>query len=482
MTQPIEKAIQIIKFFEGCNLLAYQFPGESWFTIGWGCTGSWVREGLRISQPEADARLLEAIARKQELMRQTIRTPLDPNAYQGILSFVYNAREDKYRESGFLSRLNEGNLDTALERLLLWEKSERGVELGLRRRRRAEWLLARSGRVCLDRNTLDDWEAVQRMAIKSAPEPIATTIIGDSDTLIVKSPTWLKPRCQQAAKINEENARTGDALPENQCHWLTEATHLKVASWTQEHNHYRVTLEQPYFNRRDWWVYAGHTEWFKEPQPRVTIVQHTAPKPTDLTSRIIAYAKSKNYRLFTGADEVNIIYVEGADENGTPNADIANVWNDRRLVICWVSDRPVIVLNATATTEPGSYFTQNPMNPLGAARIQFGQYQAWRMGWHKPGHESLIQAGAITVCRDFNEDGLRVGDYLNTGYFGVNQHHGNDSPVHDIGRWSAGCLVGRQKEAHRKFLALCKKDPKYRQDEAYLFFTAVLPGDALAKS
>ncbi|MDZ8140831.1 MAG: hypothetical protein RM049_37020 [Nostoc sp. DedQUE04] len=40
-------------------------------------------------------------------------------------------------------------------------------------------------------------------------------------------------------------------------------------------------------------------------------------------------------------------------------------------------------MSAEASTEPGKYYTENPMNSNGAFRIAFGNYQdAWKIGKH----------------------------------------------------------------------------------------------------
>ncbi|GAX40334.1 peptidoglycan binding domain-containing protein [Tolypothrix sp. NIES-4075] len=201
----------------------------------------------------------------------------------------------------------------------------------------------------------------------------------------------------------------------------------------------------------------------------------------DLASRIVKYMQSKNYVIFTEPKEYNIVYVEGMNEDGSLNDDAPNEFNDRRIVIEVVDGVPKIVNHWQATTEPGSHYTFQPMNPLGAARIQFGQYKAWSVGIHKD-HEALIQVDDITVCRDFNEDFKRTGDKLDTGLFAVDQHWGYDAPVNDIKNASAGCLVGRRREGHREFMAIIKGDRRYVANHNYVFYTTVIAGDELVKA
>ncbi|MDF5710592.1 MAG: peptidoglycan-binding protein [Nostoc sp. S4] len=212
------------------------------------------------------------------------------------------------------------------------------------------------------------------------------------------------------------------------------------------------------------------------------------PKPplklgNDVPSKIVKYMQAKNYQIFTNRKEYNIVYLEGVNEDWTLNKDTPNQFNDRRIVIEVVDGVPKIVNHWQATTEPGRWYTYNPMNPGGAARIKFGQYKAWAVGIHgnSEPHEALVQVAPITVHRDFNKDFQRTGDKLDTGIFAVNQHYGYDAPVNDIKNASAGCLVGRRREGHREFMAIIKQDRRYLANKNYVFYSTVIPGDDLLK-
>lgn len=65
--------------------------------------------------------------------------------------------------------------------------------------------------------------------------------------------------------------------------------------------------------------------------------------------RIIAYMELNGYQIFRGPDELNIVYVEGCNEDGSLNADEWDGWNDRRLVFMWgvgltVFTRPIRII------------------------------------------------------------------------------------------------------------------------------------------
>ena len=188
-------------------------------------------------------------------------------------------------------------------------------------------------------------------------------------------------------------------------------------------------------------------------------------------------------RIDCGEGEINIVYLEGADVDGTPNDNEPNEFNDRRILIRFEQGAPKIVGNWQATTEPGRHYTLRPLPGVdGAARIALGQFRAWQIGIHhagKPsGHEALVQTGgAVTVCRDVNKDYERAGDRKTTGWYGINQHWGYDFPEDDIRTSSAGCLVGRTRQGHREFMAIVKSDPRYRNDQGFVFTTTVIPGE-----
>lgn len=178
---------------------------------------------------------------------------------------------------------------------------------------------------------------------------------------------------------------------------------------------------------------------------------------------------------------LNIVYAEGSNQDLTPNADTPNRWNDRRMIIQRYGGAWHIVFNTDATTEPGKFYTNNPMNPLGAARIAFGQYEAWQFGLHQGVQPALVQVLPVKVHRDMNKDGKRSPtDPIEIGIFGINQHttKAGVTPAF-VDRYSAGCLVGLNVPLHTKFLSLLKQEYRYKKNKKYIFETAILDGSKL---
>lgn len=169
---------------------------------------------------------------------------------------------------------------------------------------------------------------------------------------------------------------------------------------------------------------------------------------------------------------INIVYFEGIDTDlVTLNSDSLDGWNDVR---CLITDDGEVLMSAAATTEPGRHYTETPMNPRGAFRIQLNtQFKdAWQFGKHFT-QDALVQCGDITGHRDLNRDGARTNDKLDTGSgFGVNQHTTSNAPG-NVGKWSAGCLVGRYPTAHQRFLQLL------RSSGVTKFDTVVFDGNLL---
>lgn len=205
----------------------------------------------------------------------------------------------------------------------------------------------------------------------------------------------------------------------------------------------------------------------------------------NLGSRIIKYMQQRNYWFARMTDFRTIVYLEGADEDGEPNADEFDKFNDRRIVFIIENGEPKILLNVLATTEPGRYYTLHPDSPTGAAaRIAFGQYKAWCVGTHKRGkpgaHEALVQTEIVPVHRDTNKDGKRTNDRIDTSMlFGINQHSGHNQGLSTIGLASAGCLVARTDADHRSFMRICKEDPRFDASSGYRFMTTIIAGDDL---
>lgn len=205
------------------------------------------------------------------------------------------------------------------------------------------------------------------------------------------------------------------------------------------------------------------TPWWLTLLTRLLVA--TAPAPTDLAGRLVAAMKKHNYPLRTAPGELNIIYVRGMDPNGKANDNEPDMWNDLRCVVGFDGKKPVMKGLWVCTTEPGIYYDQeHVLNAKGAAFLLPGYYEAWHMGFHRndPNRPALVQdAGEVTVLRDKDQNFDPAGDEEDTGYFGINQHDGQNGDPETIGPHSAGCLVVREVPKHMEFIKLLRSDPRY---------------------
>lgn len=286
-------------------------------------------------------------------------------------------------------------------------------------------------------------------------------------------------------KVTSDTAFKSCSLPSSK---LSASEKTSVKAGTQlpvsevaiaDAHHLRVTLKAPIQNQRVWFIYGEHIQ---------VDGSHIATVPTTaktLVEKIVAYCQKKGYKIDKEPGHKNIVYLEGMNPDGTLNNNALNVWNDLRIVMEFKDGKPVMIGCWEATTNPGKYYTYNPMNPKGAAIIAFGQYTSWCVGMHGHAspHEALVQCAPLTVHRDTNRSGTRdAGEPIDSGLFGVNQHWGGDSPHSDIGRWSAGCQVGRTKQGHREFMAMIKSDPRYQANRSFMFTATIIDGkDLLAQ-
>lgn len=200
--------------------------------------------------------------------------------------------------------------------------------------------------------------------------------------------------------------------------------------------------------------------------------------------KIIAYMVSKGYRISEAPGTLNIVYVEGVNEYGLPNADRMDEWNDRRLLIERFQNGWQCIHNVAATTEPGrsATFSKSAAARGGVARIAFGQYRdAWRIGLHKSNkkHPALVQVRPVSVHRDANRDGIRNHDKIQTGLFGINQHGTLGVKSTRVGNWSEGCLVGWDWTSHLQFMNLLNDDVRVQQNRNFEWDTTIINGDEL---
>ena len=137
-------AFSIVKKHEGCRLEAYRDVGGVW-TIGYGCTGPAVREGLVWSQEQADMHLKADLNVAEAAVRRHLNMPLPDHAIAALTSFVFNLGEGAFARSLLRQFVNDRNLLAAAKEFVRWDHVGREEIKGLLIRRLEEALLFLKG-------------------------------------------------------------------------------------------------------------------------------------------------------------------------------------------------------------------------------------------------------------------------------------------------------------------------------------------------
>ena len=131
-----QKGTDILKYFEGCRLEAYQDSVGVW-TIGYGHTKG-VTPSMTITQEEAEQMLLTELEEYEGYIENMVAVPLTQNQFDALVVWVYNLGPTNFKNSTLLKELNSGNYHAASNELLRWNKAGGKVLAGLVKRREAE--------------------------------------------------------------------------------------------------------------------------------------------------------------------------------------------------------------------------------------------------------------------------------------------------------------------------------------------------------
>lgn len=137
MRRTSKAGIDLIKSFEGCRLTSYLCPANRW-TIGFGRASPEVRQGQKITQEQAEAYLLEDLAKFEAGVNALVRVPITQGMFDALVSFSYNLGLRSLETSTLLNLLNQRKYGEAGEEFARWIHVSGAVLPGLVRRRKAE--------------------------------------------------------------------------------------------------------------------------------------------------------------------------------------------------------------------------------------------------------------------------------------------------------------------------------------------------------
>lgn len=149
--------------------------------------------------------------------------------------------------------------------------------------------------------------------------------------------------------------------------------------------------------------------------------------------------QSKGYAVFDRESKGYNLNIFGVRSRNTDS----NRFNDV-VGVMYVHDGEWCCFLFPATTDPGVYWREHPMNVRGAAILAPGQYRgAYKLGQHK-GYDALVQKKEVKVYRDGDKN-YRLSmatSTIESGIFGINIHRANKSKASlKVNKWSAGCQV-----------------------------------------
>lgn len=112
------------------------------------------------------------------------------------------------------------------------------------------------------------------------------------------------------------------------------------------------------------------------------------------------------------------------------------------------------------TTDPGTFYLNNPLNVDGTAIVALGQQKGvWKLGKHQGKYDALVQRKEINVLRDNDKNGiLDLNALIQSGFFGINCHRATeDGSSNIVGKWSAGCQVFQDSYDFDLFISIIKQ-------------------------
>lgn len=130
------EALALIKRWEGLRLEAYRCEAGV-LTIGYGSTRD-VLAGQRITQVDAERRLLRDLALFEGAVERLVKVPLSDGQHGALVSWLFNVGESAAARSTLLKKLNAGAYDAVPVELMRWNKVGKRVVPGLTNRRAAE--------------------------------------------------------------------------------------------------------------------------------------------------------------------------------------------------------------------------------------------------------------------------------------------------------------------------------------------------------
>ncbi|WP_288919890.1 SafA/ExsA family spore coat assembly protein [uncultured Ottowia sp.] len=132
-----QAGLDMVKKYEGLYTKAYRDP-VGILTIGYGHTGSDVREGQTITEAQATELLRKDLGTAENAVRKAVKVPLTQGQFDALVSFTFNCGAGALQKSTLLQKLNAGDYAGAQAEFAKWNHGGGRVLPGLTRRRNEE--------------------------------------------------------------------------------------------------------------------------------------------------------------------------------------------------------------------------------------------------------------------------------------------------------------------------------------------------------
>ncbi|MDQ3073449.1 MAG: hypothetical protein M3Q97_09330 [Bacteroidota bacterium] len=173
-----------------------------------------------------------------------------------------------------------------------------------------------------------------------------------------------------------------------------------------------------------------------------------------ILSRIKSILKKQRYILYEEPYKLNIVGLRSRHTE-------ANKFDDEIHVFYKTEGHQWNYHVFKCTTDPGTFWLNNPSQPEGTAILLQGQYKgAYALGKHANKYLALVQVKPVTIIRDYDRNnvlsfnkGKRV-----KGNFGINIHRAlSNGRTKYIDKHSAGCQVFQNTGDFDLFMKLCAR-------------------------
>lgn len=231
------------------------------------------------------------------------------------------------------------------------------------------------------------------------------------------------------------------------------------------------------------WLTPDEAVAFQDSVPmpqRVDNVDALEDATAPMLEQVTGAMRSLGYKIFDGMDasgrrrnyDLNIFGVRTKNVTAGAFDDWVGVFWMNWDSDCWEFH----IWNAT--TDPGVYWLEKPLNVGGTAILVEGQYRSsYQIGLHRNRYEALVQCRPVKVYRDNDKDQIldMMPDSIQCGLFGINLHRASaDHRCIKVDKWSAGCQVIADPGDFAQLMDICS----LAQDEWGPMFSYTLLSEA----